>query len=134
MSLDSAPAAAVAMDAAPMPALPPALAVAPGPVAALASGDEDARDLPPGEARRMMQTAPIIVAHAALSARRLGLAAPARSRDVHDALELFAFVRPAKFCAPSAVGLARALGLPEPKGAVGQARTLRAACETLLDE
>jgi ATP-dependent DNA helicase DinG len=121
------------------PTLPPALAVLPGSKAALADG-ASARALPPGEARRRVQGAPVIVAHAALSARRLGLAAPPRSRDIHDALELFAFVHPARFAAPSAVGLARALGLPEPKGAEAQAQaqaqaqTLRAVCQTLLDD
>ena len=114
-------------------ALPSALAVIPGPRAGVAdSGGE--RDLPPGEARRLIQTAPVIVAHASLSARRLGLSPPARSRNLFDALELFAFVHPAKFCAPSAVGLARALGQPEPKGAAAQAKTLRAVCESLLAE
>ena len=46
-----------------------------------------------------------------MTARRLGLHAPARSPRVFDALELYAFVRPARFTAPSAAGLALALGL-----------------------
>jgi ATP-dependent DNA helicase DinG len=82
----------------------------------------------------MIQRGPVLLAHAGLSARRLGLLAPARSRDIHDALELFAFVRPARFCAPSAAGLARALGWPEPKGAAAQASTLRHVCQSLLDD
>jgi ATP-dependent DNA helicase DinG len=114
------------------PGLPPALSVLPGPKAGRADGAGE-RELPPGEARRMIQTGPVILAHAALSARRLGLAAPPRSRDLYDALELFAFVHPARFSAPSAVGLARALGLAEPKGAAAQAKTIRAVCQTLLD-
>jgi ATP-dependent DNA helicase DinG len=135
MAADSIPALAqtsgeAATDA---PVLPAALAVVPGPRAGLAD-EAGERDLPPGEARRLIQTRPVILAHASLSARRLGLGAPARSRDLYDALELYAFVHPAKFCAPSAVGLARALGLPEPKGPAAQARTLRAVCQNLLDE
>src|SRR5262249_31134043 len=49
-------------------------------------------------------------------------------------LELFAFVRPAKFCAPSAAGLPPALGLPEPKGAPAQAEALGEARPRLLGE
>ncbi len=69
-----------------------------------------------------------------MTARRLGLNAPPRAAGVFDALELFAFVRPARFCAPSAAGLAQALGLPEPRGAPAQAQTLREACGRLLAE
>ncbi|WP_442867780.1 ATP-dependent DNA helicase [Caulobacter sp. NIBR2454] len=81
-----------------------------------------------------MEQGPVLVAHAAMTARRLGLHAPARSGRIFDALELFAFVYPARFCAPSAAGLALALGLPEPKGAVEQAAGLRRVCELLLAE
>ncbi len=139
MSADSGPVIAPAGEGAtlsdgPAPAtLPPALAVVPGPRAGVAD-DVGERDLAPGAARQMIQKSPVIVAHASLSARRLGLNAAARSRDLFDALELFAFVHPARFCAPSAVGLARALGQPEPKGAAAQAKTLREVCESLLAE
>ncbi|THD55767.1 ATP-dependent DNA helicase, partial [Phenylobacterium sp.] len=64
----------------------------------------------------------------------LGVPVPPRSNRVFDALELFAFVRPGKFCAPSAAGLAQALGMAEPKGAEAQAVALRAACGVLLAE
>lgn len=80
----------------------------------------------------MMQAGPVLVAHAGLSARRLGMNPPARSRDIHDVLELFAFVRPARSCAPSAAGLALALGLAEQKGVVAQASVLRIAADTLV--
>jgi ATP-dependent DNA helicase DinG len=86
------------------------------------------------EARRLVRGGPILVAHAGLTARRLDLAAPARSRDVFDALELFAFVRPARFCAPSAAGLALALGMVEPKTPEAQAESLKLACGLLLFE
>jgi ATP-dependent DNA helicase DinG len=82
----------------------------------------------------MLQSGPVMVAHAGLSGRRLGMAPPARSRDIHDVLELFAFVRPARSCAPSAAGLALALGLAEPRGVVAQASVLKVAAETLLAE
>ena len=76
----------------------------------------------------------MLVAHASLTARRLGLAAPARSADLLDVLELWAFVRPARFCAPSPAGLARALGRAEPRTPVEQATALGEAARELLAE
>jgi ATP-dependent DNA helicase DinG len=95
---------------------------------------QGAWSLPSGEARAVFQRSQVIIAHAALTARRLSLPIPSRKADLLDALELYAFVRPASFCAPSATGLARALGLAEPKGMVDQAQTLRVAAQALLEE
>jgi ATP-dependent DNA helicase DinG len=96
---------------------------------------EQTRALRAAEARHAFGGGkPVIVCHAGLTARRLDLQPPMRSGDLLDALELFAFVRPAQFCAPSAAGLAQALGLPEPKGVAAQAQTLRRACADLLAE
>jgi ATP-dependent DNA helicase DinG len=114
-------------------ALAPTLVVQPGPRAATAAGDSG-RDISPSAARALFQREAVIVTHASLTAKRLGLPAPARSPELFDALELYAFVRPATFCAPSAVGLARALGLAEPKSRTEQAASLRTCCATLLDE
>ncbi len=112
--------------------LPPALATPPG---AGAICDVDGpRRIGRGAAEGAFTTGPVMVAHASLTARRLGLAAPSRSTDVLDVLELFAFVRPARFCAPSPAGLALALGLSEPKGAEAQAQALRDAALILLKE
>ena len=113
--------------------LAPALIVLPGPQAAVCDG-AGARPISAAEARVLAQSAPVIVVHAAWTAKRLELRSPARSRDILDALELFAFVRPARFCAPSAAGLALALGLPQPKGAAAGAASLREACGLLLAE
>ncbi|MGA0607897.1 ATP-dependent DNA helicase [Phenylobacterium sp. VNQ135] len=113
--------------------LAPALVVLPGPRAAVADAGAT-RPLRAPDARDLFESAPVLLAHAAMTARRLGLHAPPRSPRIFDALELFAFVRPAKFCAPSAAGLALALGLPEPKGAEAQASALREACRLLLAE
>jgi len=79
-------------------------------------------------------TGPVMVAHASLTARRLGVAPPSRSADILDVLELFAFVRPARFCAPSPSGLALAMGQAEPKGAEAQAQALMDAAVGLLRE
>jgi ATP-dependent DNA helicase DinG len=113
--------------------LAPALVVLPGPKCAIADGS-GSRPVRPPDARELMEQASVLVAHAGLTARRLGLSVPPRSRDLFDALELYAFVRPARFTAPSAVGLAQALGLPEPRTAAEQAATLQLACRQLLGE
>ena len=89
--------------------LPPALIVLPGPKAALAEGD-GARVVRPPEARDHFRDAGLLVVHAALTARRLRLEAPPRTPRLLDVLELFAFVRPGAFTAPSAAGRALALG------------------------
>ena len=62
--------------------------------------------LKPGSAREAFTHGQVMVAHASMTARRLGLNAPARTRDILDVLELFAFTRPAQFCAPSPTGSA----------------------------
>jgi ATP-dependent DNA helicase DinG len=57
-----------------------------------------------------------MLCHARLAARRLG----ADRLPVFDLLDLFAFVYPARFCLPTVRGLARWLGLPEPKDLAGE--------------
>jgi ATP-dependent DNA helicase DinG len=113
--------------------LAPALVVLPGPRAGIADGGP-ARMVRPPQARDLFEAGPVLVAHAGMTARRLLVNPPSRSARIFDALELFAFVRPASFCAPSAAGLALALGLPEPKGAAEQAAALREVCALLLAE
>ncbi len=112
--------------------LPPALATPPG--AGAVADETGARSVPRSVAAKLFEEGLLIVAHAGLTARRLNLSPPARSQTLMDALELYAFVRPARFCAPSAAGLALALGFPEPAGAEAQATALRNGCQTLLDE
>jgi ATP-dependent DNA helicase DinG len=113
--------------------LAPALVVLPGPRAAVADATGP-QPLRPPDARDLFEQWPVLLAHAAMTARRLGVPVPPRSQRIFDALELFAFVRPARFCAPSAAGLAQAMGLPEPKGALAQAMALREVCALLLAE
>ncbi len=123
---------AVPTGAEPLLALPPALAVPPG--AGAVCDDDGQRKIGRGAAEGMFTTGPVLVAHASLTARRLGLSPPPRSADLMDVLELHAFVRPARFCAPSPSGLALALGQSEPTGAEEQAAALRHAAEALLRE
>ncbi len=120
--------------AAPPGAEPPAaLVVLPGGRCGFAD-DRGSREVDAAGARRMLESASVLLAHAAMSFRRLDLPAPPRSPRLLDALELFAFVRPADFCAPSAAGLALALGLAEPKSAAEQAAALRDIAARLLAE
>lgn len=133
MSTDSLTSASAALTGAePWLALPPALAIPPG---AGAICDEDGpRKIGRGAAEGAFTAAPVMVAHASLTARRLGIAPPPRDKDLLDVLELFAFVRPARFCAPSPTGLALATGMSEPRGAEAQAQALRDAAFALLRE
>ncbi|HEY2034846.1 MAG TPA: ATP-dependent DNA helicase [Rhizomicrobium sp.] len=82
-------------------------------------------------ARRLFRSGDVIVAHALFVAGRLKLQ-PAR--PLFDAMELFAFVRPATPCVPSALGLARACGLLPPNMPEESAKALHEAANILLDE
>lgn len=113
--------------------LPPALIVLPGPKAALAGGG-GMRAVRPPEARDLFRSSEVLVAHAGLTARRLGLEVPPRSARLLDVLELFAFVRPGAFTAPSAAGLALAMGEAEPAGPGEMAGALQRVAERLLGE
>ena len=117
---------------APQQPLPPALATPPG--AGAVCDDAGARKIGRGAAEGFFTGGPVMVAHASLTARRLGLTPPPRSADLMDVLELYAFVRPARFCAPSPTGLALSLGLAEPRSAEDQAGALREAAGLLLGE
>ncbi len=113
--------------------LAPALVVLPGPRAAVARGGAGWAAAP-SEARDLFTAGPVLLAHASLTARRLGLPPPPRSPRLFDVLELFAFVRPARFCAPSAVGLAQAMGLAVSEDAARMAEGLREVAARLLGE
>jgi ATP-dependent DNA helicase DinG len=73
---------------------------------------------------------PAIVCHGPATAARLGLERTAFA----DVLELFAFVRPAVFCVPTAIGLARALELKPPATLEDQPATLARAVAALLGD
>jgi ATP-dependent DNA helicase DinG len=70
------------------------------------------------------------VCHARATARRLGV----KPFPAYDILELYAFVRPAVFCLPTAVGIAQALQLPLPAGHEDEVMLLPRAAATLLHE
>ena len=67
--------------------------------------------LAPAEARSRVEHEAPMLCHAPATARRL----ETQEFPALDLLELFAFVRPARFCVPTPRGLAEALGLPLPR-------------------
>src|SRR6185312_2726946 len=71
------------------------------------SPDGEIEALSAEEAKTRLAGEIAMVCHARATARRLDIAGFAAL----DLLELFAFVRPAKFCVPTPRGLATALGL-----------------------
>lgn len=79
-------------------------------------------------ASRIQRALPLLVSMPA-AARRLKI----RRFATHDLLELFAFVRPARFCLPTLDGLATALGLP-PAGSPPDPLRLIQIAEVLLGE
>ncbi|MBV9991774.1 MAG: ATP-dependent DNA helicase [Alphaproteobacteria bacterium] len=115
------------------PASPLALAAlvpAPG-GAAVCAADGTCRRIGLDEARALFRSGEVLVAHAVFVAGRLKTAPAA---PLFDVLELFAFVRPGQPCVPSALGLARVLGLELPQTPEESARVLRLAAERLLGE
>jgi ATP-dependent DNA helicase DinG len=108
----------------------PALVPAPG-GALLRFVDGSSRMAAWEEARALFRSGEVLIANTAFVAGRLRTA-PAK--PLFDLLELFAFVRPAVPFVPSALGLARALGLPMESSPDAPARHLREAAERLLQE
>ena len=84
------------------------------------------------EAARRSLAAPPLLCHRPAVATRLDLAP--ETLAAFDLLELFAFVRPARFCVPTPRGLAETLGLALPPDAVAEALCLRMSAAALLDE
>lgn len=108
----------------------PALAVGISEAAWL-SADGEVALLDPAEAARRIDRGEVpLLCHGRAVARRLG-----RGRFAClDLLELFAFVRPARFCVPTPGGLADALLLTPPMSLEAEAATLIAAASALLGE
>ncbi len=83
----------------------------------------------PDAARRAREAAPL-VCHGPAVAGRLGL----EQFACLDILELFAFVRPARFCLPTPKGVAEAMGLARPTDLEDEAEGLFRAARKLLEE
>ncbi|AVM73075.1 ATP-dependent DNA helicase [Magnetospirillum gryphiswaldense] len=98
--------------------------------AVLLDTDGEFHHLPLAAAGRRARDECPMLCHATAVAARLGLEPFA----CLDLLELFAFVRPARFCLPTIKGLAEALGLARPADAEDEAEMLIRAARTLLQE
>lgn len=120
--------------------LPDAVALVParGPHggAVAVSPDGEIAELTPDEALRLIEREPVMLVHAGFTARRIARGRAFREAGPHvlDLLELFAFVRPAEPCLPTAEGLARALRLDPGEAPEDQALMLREAAANLLRE
>jgi len=94
------------------------------------SPDGEIEALSPDEAKSRLERETAMVCHARATARRLDSAGFAAL----DLLELFAFVRPARFCVPTPRGLATALGLAAPESMAEACVALATAARALLQE
>ncbi len=128
---DRDPAAPPAASAPPRIAIPESAALAAG-VQSVAwlTADGEIESLEPAEAASRARRRPPLLCHAPSVARRLGC----ERFPALDLLELFAFVRPAVFVAPTPRSLAAALGLAEPDSLEQQAALLPQAAARLLGE
>lgn len=94
----------------------------------VATPDGEVRGISRGEAIRLAADTPTLVLNAPLVAQRLGYA----ELSGLDLLELFAFLRPARFMVPTPKGLAAVTGLPVPESDAAVAPFLRDAAAALL--
>ena len=84
----------------------------------------------PADAKRRLSASPALFCHRQWVAARLKMDAAALNGA--DALELFAFVRPARFCVPTVTGMAQALGLESSSDDEAQVLLIPHACLALL--
>src|SRR5580693_3570537 len=94
------------------------------------SPDGEIEALSVEDARHRLEGEAAMVCHARATARRLDMPGFAAL----DLLELFAFVRPARFCVPTPRGLTAALGLAAPGSMAEACVTLTTAARALLQE
>ena len=94
--------------------------------------DGEIETLSLAEAARRIRDHHVLYCHKIAVAARLRI--PPDSFAGYDILELFAFVRPARFCVPTPRGLAEALDLAPPNDAEDEAMLLGRAASMLLNE
>ncbi|HSV28674.1 MAG TPA: ATP-dependent DNA helicase, partial [Candidatus Omnitrophota bacterium] len=98
--------------------------------AVLLDTDGEFHSMTPREAARRVRDDGPLVCHAPAVAGRLGL----DHFPALDILELFAFVRPARFCLPTPKGVAEAMGLVRPADLEDEAEALIRCARKLLEE
>ncbi len=111
----------------------PAMAVRAG-LVTLVFPDGTVESLTPAQAVETLEAGPVLVAQCGFLARRLGRSKPPRRPTLFDVMELFAFVRPARPCLPTARGLAEAIDAPQPDTIEDEALVLLNASQTLLKD
>ncbi len=111
--------------------VPPVLIPHPGKAIWL-SEDGEVETLSLASAAKRLRETPALFCHKIAVAARLRI--PPESFVGFDILELFAFVRPARFCVPTPRGLAEALDLAPPEDAEDEAMVLNRAAHLLLNE
>ncbi|WP_318656090.1 ATP-dependent DNA helicase [Qipengyuania atrilutea] len=95
----------------------------------LREGSGQTRGVSKGDAVMAAADTPLLMVNAPLVATRLGYP----DLSGLDLLELYAFVRPAKFCVPTAKGLAEAVGLPPPESDADTPAMLQRAAARLME-
>ena len=98
--------------------------------AIIISSDGEIEELPFADIHLDYASKAIMVCHAKWTNSRLGFAL----ENPIDVMELFAFIRPARFCLPTPAGLASALGLRRPSDAAEEAMIIGKAAFALLDQ
>ena len=96
----------------------------------IVSPDGEVTDLPNGHIRPALGEALPLLCHTPATCRRAGL----EWFPTYDILELYAFVRPARFCVPTPRGLCAATGQGKPEKPEDQAIGLIRAVTLLLKE
>lgn len=99
--------------------------------ATILSADGEFQQISLEAAAEALSREPYLLANRVLAARRLGLPAI----RAYDVLELFAFIRPARYCLPTVGGLVKVLTLDVPVGnAENDCLALQAVASRLLDD
>ncbi|MGC6485362.1 MAG: ATP-dependent DNA helicase, partial [Candidatus Puniceispirillales bacterium] len=116
-----------------LPAIPVVLPTARGVIWIDADGLIET--LAPGAARDRLDQQQVFFCHRRWTASRLGMEhSGLGGLEGLDLLELFAFVRPARFCLPTPDGVAAALGLEAARTAEDRALLIASAARLLLED
>ena len=99
-------------------------------LAAILTTDGEIETVDHSKVKQIIHEQPVLVCHAPYTRNQLN----ADSLSAFDLLELFAFVHPGKFCVPTPIGLAKALGLTVPTDFESQAISLVECAQALLSD
>ena len=94
------------------------------------SHDGEIDEMSLADAALLAQSIPMLVCHAKWTQSRLGI----EIEHAFDVMTLFAFMRPARFCLPTPIGLANALGLARPQSKIEEAMMIAKSAFSLIDQ